>query len=261
MGEDFIRRVFGDLARGVGWLHEVGVVHRDLKLESGWRGGRAEISKADCGVAADIMFTVNPFTLPPAIDGKIPVDQLPPHTEPLIKLTDFGLARFIDLDQPLLRTRCGSESFAAPEIVMGHAYDGRQTDSWACGVVLYALLTGELPFDRPAVAPIPGRGESDGDRRRRMMRIAKGQYDWPESRYDGAARPVVSALLQRDPARRARVGPSLWQEFEWMRGAGGVPCPIRDESPPANTLQKRGRAIWGGWLWDGDTRAMAAEVA
>jgi serine/threonine protein kinase len=34
MGEDFVRRLFGELARGVGWLHEVGVVHRDLKLES-----------------------------------------------------------------------------------------------------------------------------------------------------------------------------------------------------------------------------------
>lgn len=34
MGEGFVRRVFGELGRGVGWLHEVGVVHRDIKLES-----------------------------------------------------------------------------------------------------------------------------------------------------------------------------------------------------------------------------------
>ena len=37
-GEGFIRRVFGELVRGVGWLHEVGVVHRDVKLESKCHG-------------------------------------------------------------------------------------------------------------------------------------------------------------------------------------------------------------------------------
>jgi serine/threonine protein kinase len=37
MGEDFVRRIFGELARGVGWLHDAGVVHRDLKLESASR--------------------------------------------------------------------------------------------------------------------------------------------------------------------------------------------------------------------------------
>jgi serine/threonine protein kinase len=45
MGEDFVRRVFGELARCVGWLHEAGVVHRDLKLESESQRCRAESSR------------------------------------------------------------------------------------------------------------------------------------------------------------------------------------------------------------------------
>ena len=76
----------------------------------------------------DILLTTDPFQHPP-----------PPHS--LIKLTDFGLSRFVDPAAPQLTTLCGSDSYAAPELVMGRAYDGRATDAWACGVVLYALAT------------------------------------------------------------------------------------------------------------------------
>jgi serine/threonine protein kinase len=58
----------------------------------------------------------------------------------LIQLTDFGLAKEVGPSDPPLTTRCGSDSYAAPEIIMGREYDGRKTDSWACGVVLFALL-------------------------------------------------------------------------------------------------------------------------
>ncbi|KAF9899971.1 hypothetical protein EC991_008054, partial [Linnemannia zychae] len=66
---------------------------------------------------------------------------------PKVKLTDFGLAKVIDLDSPLLTTRCGSEDYAAPEIILGQPYDGREADIWSLGVVLYALLVGFLPFN------------------------------------------------------------------------------------------------------------------
>ncbi|KAF8472893.1 kinase-like domain-containing protein, partial [Gautieria morchelliformis] len=105
------RRIFGELCLAVAWMHAVGLVHRDLKLEN-------------------ILLTTNPFA---------PGARAPPAPAPLVKLTDFGLARFIDPARPLLATRCGSEAYAAPEIATGRPYDGRQTDAWACGVVLYAL--------------------------------------------------------------------------------------------------------------------------
>jgi protein-serine/threonine kinase len=207
---------------------------------------------------------------------------LPPVQTPLIKLTDFGLSRIIDPADPWLATRCGSESYAAPELLIAvHSedadapetnapllregrneggnvtprragtYDGRETDAWALGVVLYSLVTRRLPFDERDGGS-SAHGDS-GSRRAWLMRIARGEWDWPNaselvppsdadlddghSSEDGAARPpvlrgtglallpavrsIVSRLLVRDPRRRARVA-ELWDE-DWMRfGEGAV---------------------------------------
>ncbi|KAJ3768110.1 kinase-like domain-containing protein, partial [Lentinula raphanica] len=106
------RRIFAELCKAVGWLHGVGLVHRDIKLESNY-----------------------------AFPASAKSPSLPASSQPLVKLTDFGLSRFIDPAKPLLTTRCGSEAYAAPELVSESAggYDARETDAWACGVVLYAL--------------------------------------------------------------------------------------------------------------------------
>ncbi|EIN07917.1 kinase-like protein [Punctularia strigosozonata HHB-11173 SS5] len=229
LDERLLRRIWGELCKAVGWMHGVGLVHRDIKLEN-------------------ILLTCNPF------DSGAP--ELP---APLIKLTDFGLARFIDPAEPTLSTRCGSESYAAPELVLGRRYDGRRTDAWACGVVLYALACRRLPFEGEDGH---GRGrEGDGGvrkegRRAFLMRIARGEYEWPEEEEEeedaepesptaehghdtvldaedevlrgtalarsSGVRRVVDRLLVRDPEKRARMV-DLWDE-EWMRGEG-APAP------------------------------------
>ncbi|KIR25985.1 CAMK protein kinase [Cryptococcus deuterogattii LA55] len=232
-GEGFVRRVFSELVKAVGWLHEVGVVHRDIKLEN-------------------ILFTTNPFLLPPTSTSSIPLHLLPPAYQPLIKLTDFGLSRFISPASPLLYTRCGSECFAAPEIIMGKPYDGRETDAWALGVVLYGLIVGELPFDReenmtlPEGVVTPGGRNSERERgRKKMHRIAKGEYTWPTPEpapsqdIPGAyvpgtatpsARAVISSLLQRNPTKRAKPS-DLWV-YDWMLGPGAVPQPVEGAGTP-----------------------------
>ncbi|KZV89054.1 kinase-like protein, partial [Exidia glandulosa HHB12029] len=95
------KRIFGELASAVAWMHSVNVVHRDIKLESTYA------------------------------------------STALVKLADFGLARFVDPAHPRLTTRCGSEAYAAPELLLSgsryRGYDPRLTDAWALGVVLYAL--------------------------------------------------------------------------------------------------------------------------
>lgn len=183
---------------------------------------------------------------------------------PLIKLTDFGLSRFIDPASPLLTTRCGSESYAAPELVIGRPYDGRDTDAWACGVVLYVLATRRLPFDamdqggqeenvrheeRVALASnaqprVRGpRRDERTERKALLMRIAKGEYSWPElseaapsseslhgtalSKSQGVRR-VVGRLLVRDPRKRTRLA-QLWDD-EWFKGEGAPPAPFLPDS-------------------------------
>ena len=63
-----------------------------------------------------------------------------------IKIADFGLANFL-VDGCFLDTSCGSPNYAAPEVISGRKYAGPEVDIWSCGVILYALLCGRLPFD------------------------------------------------------------------------------------------------------------------
>lgn len=63
-----------------------------------------------------------------------------------LKVADFGLCNFMR-DGISLSTSCGSPDYAAPEILAHHDYDGAKVDSWSCGVILFAMLFGELPFD------------------------------------------------------------------------------------------------------------------
>lgn len=62
-----------------------------------------------------------------------------------VKIGDFGFATWMKDD--LAQTQCGSPHYAAPEIFSGQKYDGKKSDIWSCGVILYALLAGKLPFD------------------------------------------------------------------------------------------------------------------
>ena len=64
-----------------------------------------------------------------------------------LKIIDFGLSHEFDPNSYLLKTKCGSPSYAAPEIISCQYYDGFKTDIWCCGIILYAMLCGFLPFE------------------------------------------------------------------------------------------------------------------
>ncbi|PGH15201.1 CAMK protein kinase [Helicocarpus griseus UAMH5409] len=145
-----IRRIFAELVAAVRYLHANYIVHRDIKLEN---------------------VLVN---VPPSVIQEIPDWRT--HPRALVTLTDLGLSRRIPQppESPLLRTRCGSEDYAAPEILMGQPYDGRSTDGWAMGVLLYATMESRLPFD-----PLPGaRGDPAKLRARTPHRIARCEWSW-----------------------------------------------------------------------------------
>lgn len=124
------------------------------------------------------------------------------------KLTDLNLATVINPSQPLLKTPCGSQEYAAPEIVQAQPYDGRKTDVWALGVILFALLTGELPFT-----------VRYGERPNKVLhRIARGDYRWPKgSKVNEEAKDLVSKMLCLNPSKRATVEDILGHP--WLRGS------------------------------------------
>lgn len=136
----------------------------------------------------------------------------------------------------MLTTRCGSEDYAAPEILLGQPYDGRATDAWALGVLLYALIEGRLPFDAP-----PGKP----DRSRNTHRIARCDWiwckygdedgEWDDGRPGAAAwrgaRECVDGLL-----KKVRMGRKPLEEIEsreWVREG------VRREGG-VDTLKRRG---------------------
>lgn len=191
--EWLVRRLFAELANAVGWMHSIHLVHRDIKLENiiltRVLFSTAEAEEDRCK------------SLKPSALGSIP----------LLKLSDFGLSRFIDPAKPLLETRCGSEEYASPELIIGKKYDGRKTDVWAMGVVLYALVCGSLPFvETGSTTTTYGREgtlmvERDAkERKAHLLNIAKGDLRWPMAINDESADcPVLS------PACNGVESPSL----------------------------------------------------
>ncbi|KAG7289422.1 hypothetical protein NEMBOFW57_005793 [Staphylotrichum longicolle] len=150
-----IRRMFSELVGAVAYLHDQNIVHRDIKLEN---------------------VLVN---LPPSELSSSETDwSTYPHS--VITLTDLGLSRRVAADEKL-ETRCGSDDYAAPEVIMGQPYDGRATDAWSLGVLLYALLEARLPFDPPPCGPAGiDHAMQMRMRSRTSHRIARVEWRWFE---------------------------------------------------------------------------------
>lgn len=64
-----------------------------------------------------------------------------------VKLCDFGFTREYEGKTSYLQTFCGTVCYSAPEMLRGERYAGEKVDVWSLGIILYALLAGELPFD------------------------------------------------------------------------------------------------------------------
>ncbi|XP_064476718.1 5'-AMP-activated protein kinase catalytic subunit alpha-2-like isoform X2 [Ornithodoros turicata] len=117
-----------------------------------------------------------------------------------VKIADFGLSNMM-MDGEFLRTSCGSPNYAAPEVISGKLYAGPEVDIWSCGVILYALLCGTLPFDDEHVPTL-------------FRKIKSGIFPIP----DYLNRSVVSLLihtLQVDPMKRATMEDI--KNHEWFK--------------------------------------------
>ena len=107
-----------------------------------------------------------------------------------IKVADFGMAAW-QVDSLLLQTACGSPHYAAPEVIRGQAYKGSSADIWSCGVILYALLAGRLPFDDEDVTAL-------------LNKVKVGEFEIPDL-IDPHAKDLIRKMLEKDVAKRITI--------------------------------------------------------
>lgn len=105
-----------------------------------------------------------------------------------VKLCDFGFTREYEGKSNYLQTWCGTVCYSAPEMLKGEKYAGEKVDVWSLGIILYALLVGELPFD-------------DDDEMVTKMKILKEEPSYPDN-FPQQARELCQSLLSKRPILR-----------------------------------------------------------
>ncbi|KAJ4721888.1 Non-specific serine/threonine protein kinase [Melia azedarach] len=168
------RKLFQQLIDAVSYCHNKGVFHRDLKLEN-------------------VLF----------------------DSKGNIKITDFGLSALPQhfRDDGLLHTTCGSPNYVAPEVLTNRGYDGATSDIWSCGVILYVILTGYLPFDDRNLAVL-------------YQKIFKGDAKLPKWLSPGAQN-ILRRILDPNPVNRITV--SGIKADEWFKQDYTPANPYDDE--------------------------------
>ncbi|KAI5660407.1 hypothetical protein M9H77_29200 [Catharanthus roseus] len=150
--EEVARKYFQQLISAIDFCHSRGVSHRDLKPEN---------------LLLDE-------------DGNL-------------KISDFGLSALPEQlrNDGLLHTQCGTPAYVAPEVLRKKGYDGAKADIWSCGVILYVLLAGFLPFQDENVMKM-------------YRKVFKAEYEFPPW-FSSDAKRLISKLLVADPERRISI--------------------------------------------------------
>ncbi|XP_074558458.1 CBL-interacting protein kinase 9-like [Curcuma longa] len=160
--EDEARRYFHQLIDAVDYCHSRGVYHRDLKPEN-----------------------------------------LLLDSSGVLKVSDFGLSAFAPQirEDGLLHTACGTPNYVAPEVLNDKGYDGTISDVWSCGVILFVLIAGYLPFDDQNITIL-------------HKKISKADYSFP-AWFSSAAKKLIARILDPNPLTRITI-PQILSD-EWFK--------------------------------------------
>lgn len=160
--EDLARKYFQQLISAVDFCHSRGVYHRDLK----------------------------------------PENLLLDENENL-KVSDFGLSALAECKRQdgLLHTTCGTPAYVAPEVINRKGYDGAKADTWSCGVILFVLLAGYLPFH-------------DSNLMEMYRKIGKAEFKCPNW-FPSEVRRLMSKILDPNPSTRISI--AKIKENSWFK--------------------------------------------
>eukprot|EP00347_Sterkiella_histriomuscorum_P014534 403360509 len=172
LNENLARDYFRQIMNAVDHCHQMGISHRDLKPEN------------------------------------ILIDE-----NNTLKISDFGLSSFNPRTTfpNFSNTTCGTLSYISPEILKNEPYDAKMTDIWSCGVILYFMLVGKLPFD-------------NRDMKRQLEKIVIAEYAYPStvhgrpaSKVSKHAKNLIAAILNPNPRKRLSID-SIFNS-KWMHEA------------------------------------------
>ncbi|XP_022149732.1 CBL-interacting protein kinase 18-like [Momordica charantia] len=160
--EDVAWKYFYQLINAVDFCHSRGVYHRDIK----------------------------------------PENLLLDENENL-KVSDFGLSALAESRRQdgLLHTTCGTPAYVAPEVISRKGYDGAKSDIWSCGVVLFVLLAGYLPFH-------------DSNLMEMYRKIGRAEYKCP-SWFPREVRRLLSRMLDPNPNTRTPI--AMIRQSSWFK--------------------------------------------
>ncbi|KAG7176678.1 Serine/threonine-protein kinase NIM1-like [Homarus americanus] len=127
-----------------------------------------------------------------------------------VKLGDFGFSTRVNDLQQQLSTFCGSPPYAAPELYKDESYVGPAVDIWALGVLLFFVLTADMPFKANTVAGL-------------KRHILAGAFITPEH-VSPAASDLIARLLVQDPNERP--GTDTIAVHTWLSTAPAQPTPL-----------------------------------
>uniref|UniRef100_A0A5B6Z1L6 non-specific serine/threonine protein kinase n=1 Tax=Davidia involucrata TaxID=16924 RepID=A0A5B6Z1L6_DAVIN len=160
--EDEARKYFQQLINAVDYCHSRGVFHRDLKPEN-------------------LLLDANG----------------------VLKVSDFGLSALPQQvrEDGLLHTTCGTPNYVAPEVIDNKGYDGAKADLWSCGVILFVLMAGYLPFEDSNLIAL-------------YKKIYKADFSCPPW-FSSSAKKLIKRILDPNPLTRITIAEVI--ENEWFK--------------------------------------------
>ncbi|KAA0052614.1 hypothetical protein IC582_017821 [Cucumis melo] len=173
--EEVARKYFQQLISAVAFCHARGVYHRDLKPEN-------------------LLLDEN---------GNL-------------KVSDFGLSAVSDQirQDGLFHTFCGTPAYVAPEVLARKGYEAAKVDIWSCGVILFVLMAGYLPFHDQNIMAM-------------YKKIYKGEFRCPRWFSPELIR-LLTRLLDTNPETRFTI-PEIMENRWFKKGYKHIKFYIEDD--------------------------------